>query len=157
MALARKGDRELEPVSALQRVLDEFGVEIVPPNVARTELRTHASATLKKILAEHGEGHLRLVLFSITETTNNKRALIEPVITAVSALILNHPRWVENTLSWLDEMDKINLLDLFDQANRARGDNVVGVGSRNNAVYDRLHDRLIVSLGEGSAQGRLDL
>ncbi|MCF3935034.1 hypothetical protein L1787_16645 [Acuticoccus sp. M5D2P5] len=138
-------------------MLAEYGVEIVPNNVRRPELKTYAGATLEHLLDRHGEGHLRLVLTSIVETTNNKRALIEPVITAVSWLILNHPRWVEDTSRWLDEMDKINLLALFDQATGARGEKVAPVGSRNRVVYGLLHDRLKDRLGEGSAQGHLDL
>lgn len=88
----------------------EFGIVIVPPAHRRTggaALQTAAAATLQRLLRDWGESHLRDVLLSIVESAGNERALIAPVILAVSDLLLAHPNWFGS--DWLAALDKIDL------------------------------------------------
>jgi hypothetical protein len=88
---------------------DEFGIKIVPANVYPNELETRAPGTLGKILAKHGEGHLRIVLSTLTETKGGIQALLdETAFWAVSDLVLARPDWIEERLSdWLSVWDEM--------------------------------------------------
>lgn len=77
-----------------------------------------AGNTLERIRKEHGAEHLRSVLISIVETTNNKRMLVAPVIWAVSDILLAHPTWFGG--EWLDAMDAIDLAEMHERAKANR-------------------------------------
>lgn len=102
----------------LAAVLSELGITIVPVTKQRDVMETCAGNTLERIRKEHGAEHLRSVLISIVETTNNKRMLVAPVIWAVSDILLAHPSWFGG--EWLDAMDKVDLAEMHERAKANR-------------------------------------
>lgn len=102
----------------LSAILSELGIAIVPVTKQRDVMETCAGNTLERIRKEHGAEHLRSVLISIVETTNNKRMLVAPVIWAVSDILLAHPSWFGG--EWLDAMDKIDLAEMHERAKANR-------------------------------------
>lgn len=102
----------------LPAILSELGIAIVPVTKQRDVMETCAGNTLERIRKEHGAEHLRSVLISIVETTNNKRMLVAPVIWAVSDILLAHPAWFGG--EWLDAMDKIDLAEMHERAKANR-------------------------------------
>lgn len=102
----------------LPAILSELGITIVPVTKQRDVMETCAGNTLERIRKEHGAEHLRSVLISIVETTNNKRMLVAPVIWAVSDILLAHPTWFGG--EWLDAMDKIDLAEMHERAKANR-------------------------------------
>ena len=84
---------------------DSRPIKIVDVRAARGLFETHAASTLKRILQEHGEDHLRFVLATILQSENNANALVGPVLDAVSEITLSHPYWAERTTEWLDCFD----------------------------------------------------
>lgn len=103
---------------ALASICAETGIQIVPVTKQRDVMETCAVNTLSRILAEHGEEHLRSVLISIVETTNNKRMLVAPVLWAVSDTLLAHPTWFGG--DFLQAMDAIDLADMHERAKANR-------------------------------------
>ena len=97
-------------MSDVAAICAEFGITVVPPSRRRpggVALETCAAATLQKLLSDWGESHLRDVLLSISESAGNERALIAPVLRAVSDVLLAHPSWFGG--DWLAALDKIDL------------------------------------------------
>ncbi|RJF69605.1 hypothetical protein D4Q52_19825 [Rhodopseudomonas palustris] len=72
------------------------------------------------MLAEHSAEHVVLVLRTITESEGNARALIEPVIKAVSAVAIAHPEWTGTGLRWIEAFDGLALLELYGAAKRLK-------------------------------------
>jgi len=105
-------------VTDLPAILSELGITIVPVTKQRDVMETCAGNTLERIRREHGAEHLRSVLISIVETTNNKRMLVAPVVWAVSDILLAHPTWFGG--DWLDAMDKIDLAEMHERAKANR-------------------------------------
>jgi hypothetical protein len=103
---------------ALASICEELGVVVIPVTKQRDVMETCAVNTLARILNDYGAEHLRSVLISIVETTNNKRQLVAPVIWAVSDLLLAHPTWFSG--GWLDAMDKIDLAEMHEKAKANR-------------------------------------
>jgi hypothetical protein len=79
------------------------------PAVARETL-----AALQEIAEKHGEEHLMLVLRTILESEGNRDALFEPIIGAVSSVIIFHPDQVAKGLAWIEAFDQIQLRRIFD-------------------------------------------
>jgi hypothetical protein len=102
----------------LPAILSEVGIAIVPVTKQRGVMETCAANTLERIRREHGAEHLRSVLISIVETTNNKRMLVAPVIWAVSDILLAHPTWFGS--GFLDAMDRIDLAGMHERAKANR-------------------------------------
>lgn len=102
----------------LTAILSELGITIVPVTKQRDVMETCAGNTLERIRREHGAEHLRSVLISIVETTNNKRMLVAPVLWAVSDILLAHPTWFGG--EWLDAMDAVDLADMHERAKANR-------------------------------------
>jgi hypothetical protein len=102
----------------LPAILSELGITIVPVTKQRDVMETCAGNTLERIRKEHGAEHLRSVLISVVETTNNKRMLVAPVIWAVSDILLAHPTWFGG--EWLNAMDKIDLAEMHERAKANR-------------------------------------
>jgi hypothetical protein len=105
----------------LQGALREFGVRVVPISQAyhRGARQTCAGRTLELVFRTHGFDNLRATLMTFTETAApNKRALISPVILAVSDVIRAYPDWFGPV--WLEAFDSIDLGQLFLQASANR-------------------------------------
>lgn len=106
--------------STLADICAELEIVIVDNRQSRSRKpgQTCAAQTLLKILYDEGAAHLRCVLISIMETTNNKMMLVAPVIWAVSDVLRGHPDWFGD--KWLKEFDKIELIELHTHAKQSR-------------------------------------
>ncbi|MGM5025719.1 hypothetical protein AB8B02_05795 [Tardiphaga sp. 862_B3_N4_1] len=75
-------------------------------------------ARLLRLLQFYDEGHIVLLIATITESEGNENALVEPVVSAVSNVINQHPEWVARGGQWLEAFDQIPLMEML-QAMRA--------------------------------------
>lgn len=92
-------------------ILSELGVTVVPKNVAPRPGETRSVGTIQKIIRRHGKEHCRLVLMLIMQSENNRAALDEASIGAVSDLVEEfrriYPAKAENGISELfDFLDR---------------------------------------------------
>ncbi len=71
----------------VQRMCEEFGIRIVPKHQYPAPGETRAVATIDRIWRKHGEEHLRLVLTTLVETSNNKALIDETGLWAASDLV----------------------------------------------------------------------
>lgn len=104
-----------------REICEELGIEIVPTNVRRSTLGERqccAERTIDKMIAKHGEEHVRFVLITISETVNNGRELVAPTIEAVSDVVLAHPTWIREASIWLKMFDRLDLSSLRAKAKR---------------------------------------
>ena len=126
---------DVDMSNAVAKICAEVGVEICKTNENRGVAgRTAARATLERIYRDHGEGHLILVLRTITETENANIRMDAFVLHAISDLIVAHPEWANTGLRWLEVFDKIDLSDLQTQAKFNRNAVSQRGRHRNNAV-----------------------
>jgi hypothetical protein len=104
----------------LSGLLREFNVEVIDNarNRSRAARQTCAGKTLANIFRLRGYDHLRSVIMSIVETKPNKRALIAPVIWAVSDVLNAYPEWFGD--AWFQVMDGIDLAEMFERASANR-------------------------------------
>jgi hypothetical protein len=104
----------------LKSILREFHIEVVDNTRSRSRgpRQTCASETLANIWRLRGYDHLRTVVMSIVETKPNKRALVAPVIWAVSDVLNCYPSWVGD--AWFQTMDRIDLMEMFERASANR-------------------------------------
>jgi hypothetical protein len=104
----------------LAGLLREFNVEVIDnrQNHSRKARQTCAGKTLSRVFRLRGYDHLRSVLMSICETRPNKRALVAPVIWAISDVLHAYPDWFGDT--WLTTMDGTHLAELFERASANR-------------------------------------
>jgi hypothetical protein len=77
---------------SVESICADLGIEIIAINATIIPMRTKARSVLRRILAEHGEGHLIITLRTIVESAGNECCLIAPAIKGVSDLILAHPK-----------------------------------------------------------------
>jgi hypothetical protein len=102
---------------ALASICSEFGIEVLYRGVRRGPMQTHAGAIMQRLIDDYGSAHLRLVVMTILETKNNANALAEPILYAVSDVILEHPSWPEiDPTKWFKAFDDVDLLDLWGRA-----------------------------------------
>ncbi|MEO1103878.1 MAG: hypothetical protein AAFW98_09155 [Pseudomonadota bacterium] len=131
----------------LKAILDEFHVRIVPTNIKRRPRSTHAGTVLLKHLKAHGEDHMRALLTCVVETQDNESALISPIISATSRLLLAHAHWWEsNPTAWLEVFDATDLVDLY-QFVKGNQREV----SSPEAIAQELYQRLVVHFGDPMA------
>ena len=110
MRFPRKASRKRRPdPGALELLLDALDVKIIPTNKTRADNETTARGTLQRLLDQQGAEHLRIVLRAIVESEGNARALIDPVIMAVSAVALAYPAWPATGLAWIELYDGLDL------------------------------------------------
>jgi hypothetical protein len=104
----------------LAGLLREFNVTVFPisRNHRRAARETCAGKTLAHIFQLYGYNHTRMVVMSIVESKPNKRALIGPVIWAVSDVLKAYPAWFGDP--WFQIMDTVDLAALFEQASANR-------------------------------------
>jgi hypothetical protein len=94
---------------ALARLCKAFEIRIVPTKRRPRDNETAAKATLRMILAQHGEAHFVLVIRTIAESEGNSRALVAPILWAISDVMLAFPAWPNRGLEWLASFDAIDL------------------------------------------------
>jgi hypothetical protein len=86
-AFARERSGSRQPgrdADALARLCAALDVKIVPVTRRPRDNETTAVATLRGILAAHGEEHFTLTVRTIIETEGNARAMVAPVLLAIS-------------------------------------------------------------------------
>lgn len=94
----------------VRAICAEYEIEIIPGNMYPKPGQTRATATIGKILAKHGDGHLRLVLATLSETKGNEGLITQTSLWATSDLVLACSEWIEkDASSWFDAWDKIPL------------------------------------------------
>lgn len=94
----------------VRAICAEFDIEIVAANEAPKPGQTRALATMRRILEKHGEGHLRLVVSTLAETTGNQGLINEYSAWAVSDLIRANSEWVEHHAEeWFEAWDSVPL------------------------------------------------
>jgi hypothetical protein len=97
-------------VDKVESLCAEFGIEIVPGNVYPKPGQTRALATIRRIIARHGEGHARLVLSTLAETAANQGLIDQVSLWACSDLVLACSDWVENHAEeWFEAWDEVPL------------------------------------------------
>jgi hypothetical protein len=72
-----------------------------------------ARVKLQKFLDRHGAEHVTLLIRTIIESEGNANALIEPVISAVSKLMVFEREWPNRGLAWIEAFDEIPLMALL--------------------------------------------
>jgi hypothetical protein len=65
------------------------------------------------MLAQHGAEHVTHALRTIRESRGNERALTDPIIRAVSAVMLGYPAWAATGLMWVECFDQVPLVELY--------------------------------------------
>lgn len=110
------------PRAAVLDICCEFDIRIVPKHRYPGPGETRAVATLERILRNHGEGHIRLVLTTLSETKGNHGLIDETSLWAVSDLVLACPEWVEHrTSEWLDAWDRLPMGQMMFIVQELRG------------------------------------
>jgi hypothetical protein len=69
-----------------------------------------ARARLARLLDRHGAPHIILLVRTITESRGNANALVEPVISAVSSVMIFCPEWANRGLAWIEAFDNVPLM-----------------------------------------------
>lgn len=134
---------------ALASICEELGVTVIPANVRRTPGATKCGDVLDYILEKRGEGHVILLLRTLMESAGNRMALVEPIIRAVSNVMLARPDWPNKGLEWLEAFDTIDLCDLWEKSKLDKGAPRPRLG-----VEARLNDQLRIIFKE-TVQERL--
>jgi hypothetical protein len=123
----------------LAGLLREFNVDVVPITKSRCRAarQTCAGATLAKIFRTRGYDHLRSVIMTFCETTRlNRRALIGPVIWAISDVLHARPGWFGD--AWFRVMDGIDLGGMFERASANRR-----IAPARSAIATLIFDRML--------------
>jgi hypothetical protein len=97
----------------VEALCKEFGITIVPANRYPGVSETRAEGAIAKIIANFGEGHARLVLSTLSETTNNKACIDRDTLWCISHLIRAYPKLLDREATkWLECFDAIPLGEL---------------------------------------------
>src|SRR5260221_7460551 len=76
---------------------------------------------MARLLIRHGEPYIILLVRTIIESEGNAAALIEPVISAVSSVMVFHPEWANRGLAWIEAFDGVPLMPLLQSIAAAKG------------------------------------
>ena len=91
-----------------REICAEFSIEIIPANLYPKPGQTRALKTIGRLLGKYGEGHLRLVLATLSETKGNEGLITETSLWATSDLVRACGKWVErDPSSWFAAWDEI--------------------------------------------------
>ncbi|RWX74439.1 hypothetical protein EPK99_24970 [Neorhizobium lilium] len=106
----------------VKAVCDEFDIEIIPGNDYPKPGQVRATATIDRIMAKYGEGHMRLVLSTLSETKGNHGLMTQTSLWATSDLIRACQEWVDaDVSSWLAAWDQIPMGFLLWHCNELSG------------------------------------
>jgi hypothetical protein len=131
----------------VQALCDEFGIEIIDKSRYPGPGETRAVGTLSKIITRHGVEHARLVMTTLTETENNKRALEAAAFGATSDLIRARPEWLEDSDLWYKAWDKCPVGEL-----QALTHDLRGYASLRGALAGLIYERLWRVFGPRATQ-----
>jgi hypothetical protein len=84
-----------------------------PPVDAQVHRTLHKHLYRSGIFGTDGRGHVTLLIRTIIESENNQDALIEPIVSAVSACM--RPEWTNRGLGWIAAFDQIQLVGILNQ------------------------------------------
>lgn len=98
----------------VQAICDEYGIRIVPANVAPRIGETRAPKTIQRIIKRHGIERARFVVGTLADTANNRICLDETVMWAVNDMVTaaekNFPSIVtDNVEAWFKFFDTLPL------------------------------------------------
>jgi len=124
-------------------------VRIIEPHVTRTPGTTKCGRVLDRILERHGEEHVTLLLRTIMESENNRMALVEPILWAVSDVMLANPKWPAKGLEWLEAFDTLDLCGIWAKSKEANG-----APPERHGVASKITEALQQRFGDGQ-DGRL--
>jgi hypothetical protein len=109
-------------LARVKAICDEFEIEIVPGNEQPKPGQTRATASIDRIMAKYGEGHMRLVLSTLSETKGNQGLITQTSLWATSDLIRACQEWVDTDVSsWLAAWDQIPMGFLLWHCNELSG------------------------------------
>lgn len=92
----------------VQAICDEFGVEIIPPHRYPELGQTRAVKTILRIIRKHGLDHMRWVMRTLVETSNNKALIDETGLWAASDLVIAYRQDLERDPSaWFEVWDQV--------------------------------------------------
>jgi hypothetical protein len=103
-AEAERTARARDAAARVERLL--VTLEVPPVDEA-------ARARLARSLDRHGAPHVILLIRTIIESEGNAAALIEPVLSAVSSVMVFHPEWANRGLAWIEAFDNVPLMPLL--------------------------------------------
>lgn len=127
----------------IEQICADVGVRIIPANTRRHPGDTKCGEVLDDMLRRYGSGHVILLLRTLMESACNRMALVEPIIRAVSNVMLARPDWPARGLKWLEAFDEIDLCHLWEQSKLD-----AGAPPPRSGVEARLNERLRVFFGE---------
>ncbi len=131
----------------LASICVDLEITVIQPHVTRTPGTTKCGNTFERIRRRYGEGHLILLLRTIMESENNRMALVEPVIWAISDVMLANPKWPDKGMEWLVAFDEIDLCAIWALSKRANG----APRERHGVAY-KLTEILQNRFGEGKEE-----
>ena len=131
----------------VQALCQEFDIRIIDKSRYPGPSETRAVGTLSKIISRHGMEHARLVMTTLAETENNKRALEAAAFGAASDLIRAKPEWVEDTDRWYKAWDKTPVGEL-----QALTHDLRGYASLRGALTGLIYERLWRAFGPRATQ-----
>jgi hypothetical protein len=124
-------------LDAVDAILADLQIAVIPTNQTRGPMQTKARQILRAIFRDHGEGHLILLLRTITESNGNELALIAPCLLAVSDVMRAHPAWPNRGLQWIEAFDNIDLVAMQKTASANRK-----ASPQRGAIATMLYERL---------------
>jgi hypothetical protein len=142
---AKRTGRATLVTDALVRLCADLGVRIIPVSVSRHAYETTAGPTLQRLLNEHGDGHLVIVLRAIVESVGNETELRAETIWALSGIVLARPDWVDRGLEFLEAFDSIDL-----KALRLRAKGILRAHGARVVLGVLLWERLRMAFGEAA-------
>jgi hypothetical protein len=122
---------------SIETILSDLGIAAIACHETNGPMKTRAVNVMRRLLDDHGEGHLILVLRTITESEGNAAMLTEPVLRGISEILLAHPAWGERGLAWIEAFDGISLKELAAKAKANRK-----AATKSDAVATMLYERL---------------
>jgi hypothetical protein len=96
-----------------KRLCRQLEIKIINTADRPGPMRTSAVNTIRRILADHGQGHTVTTLRAIVEgNPANRTMLREDVIRAISGIVRAHPGWPERGGIWLEAWDSVDLVQI---------------------------------------------
>lgn len=142
--LDARSQRRMSMDARVISICAEYDVEIVDRHNHPEIGQTRAGRTLERILSNHGEDHLRMVLSTLAETGNNRAAITETTLWAVSDLVRAcQPLIEEQAGDWLAAFDTIPVGQLELMARELRYGRAV--------LAAMIYERLVRIFGLGAA------
>lgn len=135
----------------IQRLCDEFSIRVIDGRRYPDIGETRATETMNRIYKRFGEDHLRWVLRTLTETSNNKALLDETGLWAASDLIRAYADVIDaDPEAWFGVWDMCPVGELQFSLHRIRG-----VIPQRYALGGLVHERLYRRFEADQRQGDL--